>query len=108
MAATNPPDLRTKVVFWLLLGVLTVAIAEGSVVSAPFALVNPFEAVFAVGFYGSHLLVLARLAFRRGWPTLTALWLAGVLFGLYELSITKVLWSPPWGDAISLAHIEVV
>ncbi|MDJ0955116.1 MAG: hypothetical protein QNJ81_15670, partial [Acidimicrobiia bacterium] len=30
------------------------------------------------------------------------------LFGLYEFYITKVLWAPPWGDTISLAHVDVV
>jgi hypothetical protein len=108
MTATNTATLRTKLPFWLLLGVLSVAIAEVSVASAPFAFVNPFETVFLVGFYGSHLLVLAWWTYRRGWPTLSALWFAGVLFGLYEFYITKVLWSPPWGDVISLAHIDVV
>jgi hypothetical protein len=108
MNATNPPSLRTKLVFWLLLGGLSVAIAEVSVASAPYAFVSPFETVFLVGFYGSHLLVFAWLVFRKGWPTLPALWFAGVLFGLYEFYITKVLWSPPWGEVISLAHIVVV
>jgi hypothetical protein len=100
--------LRTKLSFWLLLGVLSVAIAEVSVASSPFAFVNPFETAFLTLFYGSHLLVFAWLAFRRGWPTLPTLWLAGVLFGLYEFYITKVLWSPPWGDTISFAHVDVL
>ena len=108
MDTTQAASLRTKLSFWLLLGVLSVAVAEVSVGSAPFAFVNPVETVFLTVFYGSHLLVVAWLAFRRGWPTLTALWLGGVLFGLYEFYITKVLWAPPWGDTISLGHIDVV
>ncbi len=108
MAPTQLPTLRTKLSFWLLLSVLSVAIAEVSVASAPFAFVNPFETLFLTLFYGSHLLVFAWLTFKRGWPTLTALWLAGVLFGLYEFYITKVLWSPPWGDTISFAHVDVL
>ncbi len=108
VTGSTPPPLRTKLVFWLLLGFLSVAIAEVSVASAPLAFVNPFETVFLTLFYGSHLLVVAWLAFRRGWPTFSALWLGGVLFGLYEFYITKVLWAPPWGDTISLAHVDVV
>ena len=108
MEKTTTPTLRTKLIFWALLSVLSVAIAEVSVASAPFAFVNPVETAFLTLFYGSHLLLFAWLGFRRGWPTLPALWLGGVLFGLYEFYITKVLWEPPWGDVISLAHIDVV
>ncbi len=108
METVNPPLLRTKLLFWLLLSVLSVALAEVTVASAPFAFVNPVETVFLVTFYGSHLLVFAWLIFRRGWPSLAALWFAGVLFGLYEFYITKVLWSPPWGDVISMAHVDVI
>ena len=104
----NAPSLRTKLTFWLLLGFLSVAIAEVTVASAPFAFVDPFETVLLTTFYGSHLLVFAWLAFRQGWPSFRALWLGGVLFGLYEFYITKVLWAPPWGDTISLAHIDVI
>jgi hypothetical protein len=108
MDTNSLPSLRTKLVFWLFLGVLSVAIAEVSVASSPFAFINPFETAFLVLFYGSHLLVFAWLAFRKGWPTISALWLGGVLFGLYEFYITKVLWAPPWGDTISMAHVDVI
>ena len=102
------PALGTKLIFWMFLGFLSVAIAEVSVASAPFAFVNPVETVFLTLFYGSHLLVFAWWAFHRGWPTLSTLWFAGVLFGLYEFYITKVLWAPPWGDTISMAHVDVI
>jgi len=108
MDSTEEPQLRTKLIFWLLLSVLSVALAEVTVASAPLAFVNPVEAAFLLTFYGSHLLVFAWLAFRRGWPSLAALWFAGVLFGLYEFYITKVLWSPPWGDSISIGHIDII
>jgi hypothetical protein len=90
------------------LAVLSVAIAEVTVASSPFAFINPLKGLFLVTFYGSHLLIFAWLTFRKGWPSLPTLWFAGVLFGLYEFYITKVLWSPPWGDAISLAHVDVI
>jgi len=102
------PTLRTKSGFWLLLAVLSVAIAEVTVASSPLAFINPLKGLFLVTFYGSHLLIFAWLTFRKGWPSLPTLWFAGVLFGLYEFYITKVLWSPPWGDAISLAHVDVI
>ncbi len=104
----NQPNLRTKLIFWLLLGFLSVAIAEVTVASAPLAFINPVETVFLTAFYGAHLLAFAWLAFRKGWPSLYALWFAGVLFGLYEFYITKVLWAPPWGDTIILANVDVI
>lgn len=108
MDINDTPALRTKLIFWMFLGFLSVAIAEVTVSSSPLAFVNPVETAFLTLFYGSHLLVFAWLAFRKGWPTLSTLWFAGVLFGLYEFYITKVLWAPPWGDTISMAHIDVV
>lgn len=102
------PSLRTKAIFWLLLSMLSVALAEVTVGSAPFAFLNPAEFVFLTVFYGTHLLVFAWVAFRRGWPTLPTLWFAGVLFGMYEFYITKVLWVPPWGDLISMGHIDII
>jgi hypothetical protein len=106
-ADTRPPQIRTKLIFWLLLSVLSVAIAEVSVASAPLAFVNPGEGVFLLVFYGCHLLLFAWLTFRRGWPTLPGLWFAGVLFGLYEFYITKVLWVPPWGDVLTVGYIDI-
>ncbi len=102
------PRLRSKLIFWLLLSVLSVAIAEVSVASAPLAFVNPVEGLFLLLFYGSHLLFFAWIVFRGGWPTLPSLWFAGVLFGLYEFYITKVLWVPPWGDVLVVGYVDIV
>ena len=107
-SAIRPPRLRTKLIFWLLLSVLSVAIAEVSVASSPLAFVNPLEGLFLLLFYGSHLLFFSWVSFRRGWPSLASLWFAGVLFGMYEFYITKVLWVPPWGDVITVGYIDVV
>ena len=107
-SADHNPPLRSKLIFWLLLSVLSVAIAEVSVASAPLAFVNPVEGLFLLLFYGSHLLFFAWVVFRGGWPTLPSLWLAGVLFGLYEFYITKVLWVPPWGDVIVVGYVDIV
>lgn len=107
-SATRSPQIRTKLIFWLLLSVLSVAIAEVSVASAPLAFVNPVEGAFLLIFYGSHLLILAWLTFRSGWPSLPALWFAGVLFGLYEFYITKVLWVPPWGDVVTVGYVDII
>lgn len=102
------PQLRTKLIFWLLLSVLSVAIAEVSVASAPLAFVNPVEGLFLLLFYGSHLLFFSWVVFRNGWPTLPSFWFAGALFGMYEFYVTKVLWVPPWGDVVVTGYIDIV
>jgi hypothetical protein len=53
--------------------------------------------------------VLASLVFRRGRVSFPTLFLAGAILGLYEAYITKVIWSPTWGDVHpSLGGIAVV
>jgi hypothetical protein len=49
------------------------------------------------------------VVFNWGWPRFYAVYLAGVIFGLYEAYITKVLWGPPWGAPIlTVGGIAVV
>ncbi len=48
--STEEPQLRSKLIFWLLLSVLSVALAEVTVASAPLAFVNPVEAAFLLTF----------------------------------------------------------
>jgi len=90
------PRLRTKLAFWLLLGMLSTALAEVTVASqvAPFFNVEGWLIVFPV--YALHILVLGHLVVVRNKPTVPLLWTAGILFGFYEFLITKVLWNPPW------------
>ena len=46
--------------------------------------------------YGLHTIVLAWIVYRFSKPLLYTLFLAGIIFGLYEAYITKVLWVG-WG-----------
>ena len=88
--------LRVRLVFWMLMGTLSVLFAEVVACSTPFPFFEPWGALVVVPLYSLHILVLAPLAFRRGAVRLTSLWLAGAIFGLYEAYVTKILWHPTW------------
>ncbi|MFN8372343.1 MAG: hypothetical protein U0694_05640 [Anaerolineae bacterium] len=93
------PRLRTKLLFWLLLGALSVILAEVTSGSAYFPFTEPWGLLLTYPLYLLHTLVLALLIFRRKRVTLHSLFLAGAVFGMYEAYLTKVLWNPTWGDA---------
>ncbi len=97
-SATAIP-LRTRLLFWLLLGALSVFFAEIVSGSSSYAFFTAWGLLAVLPLYGLHTLFLAWLVFRPYRPvTLPALFLAGALFGLYEAYITKVLWDPTWGS----------
>ncbi|MFO7944382.1 MAG: hypothetical protein R6U51_08825 [Anaerolineales bacterium] len=58
-----------------------------------------------VPLYGLHILVLAHLVYRSPQPHFPSLIFAGMLFGLYEAYLTKVLWDPPWGEALIIGGV---
>lgn len=95
---SEKPCLRIKLMFWLLLGVLSVILAEVVCFSSPFPFFDGWGLAVVLPLYGLHTLVLAWLVFRTKRLNLYSLFLAGALFGLYEAYITKVLWQPTWGD----------
>ncbi|NIA25406.1 MAG: hypothetical protein GWP04_07525 [Gammaproteobacteria bacterium] len=102
------PRLRTKLAFWLLLGMLSTALAEVTVASqvAPFFTVAGLLIAFPV--YSLHILVLGHLVAVRNKPTVSLVWTAGILFGFYEFLITKVLWNPPWTtDPFRIAGVAI-
>jgi hypothetical protein len=102
-------SFTVKLLFWVLLGSLSVILAEVVSFSSPFAFFNTWGILVVFPLYTLHTLVLAFLIFRRKQITLPVLFLAGMLFGLYEAYITKVLWNPTWGDAhIMLGGVAVV
>ena len=107
---SRPPRLFfIKLLFWVLLGSLSVILAEVVSFSSPFAFFNAWGILVVFPLYTLHTLVLAFLIFRRKQVSLPILFLAGMLFGLYEAYITKVLWNPTWGDAhIMLGGVAVV
>lgn len=91
------PPTRTKLAFWLLLGLLSAAVAEVVSGAAPFVLVTASGLLVTLPVYLLHAAFLAGIVYRfSGRLDWRSLYLAGVLFGLYEAYLTKVLWAPTW------------
>ena len=109
---TCQPSRLTKFFSWFILGAFSVFFAE--VVSGS-SMFPYFEAwgIFAImPLYTLHILVLSYVVYNIGRPRFYTLFSAGIIFGMYEAYITKVLWSPPWGDPFILvggiAAIETI
>ncbi len=92
------PVRRARIAFCLLLAVLSTFCAEVLSGSAPWAFVTPWGLGIILPLYGLHVIILGTLLVRAGRTDLWTLGTAGMLFGLYEAWITKVLFDPPWGD----------
>jgi len=86
------PPAVTRWATWLILAALSTFFAEVTCGNEPFALASWPGAPLMMLLYGSHLLVLAGVVFYRRRIRFATLYLAGVLFGLYEAYITKVVW----------------
>jgi hypothetical protein len=92
LTAMPGPTSGQRVGFWLLLGLTSTAFAEVLFPTTAFDLTT--MALFAVPVYLLHSVVLAGIVYRVdrvGYPTL---YLAGVVLGLYEAYVTKVVWAP--------------
>lgn len=98
---TRPaPSTRARVLFCVLLGAFSTLCAEVTIGASPFVFFDVWGLAVVLPLYTLHILVLAPLVLRQpGGASFPALYLAGVLFGLYEAYITKVLWNPPWDIA---------
>lgn len=94
---TTPLPLKVRLLFWLLLSVMSVFFAEVVCGSAITGVFSVWGVLVLLPLYGIHVLLLAALAWRNGTPTLTTLWSAGAILGLYEAYITKMLWHHTWG-----------
>lgn len=91
---------RSGVVFpRLLIGLIILICAEVfSGASIQVGLWNPWTWLVTYWLYFAHFFFFTTLAVRTGRTSLGALYLWGVLFGLYESWITKVIWSGFGGD----------
>lgn len=105
----HQPSRKTKLLFWLILGSLSVFFAEVVSGSDMFPYFTLWGWIAEIPLYTLHILVLSSIVFSRGKPGFYTLFIAGAIFGMYEAYITKVLWNPPWGPPfISLGGIAVV
>ncbi len=65
--------------------------------STPFAFFTPVGWLVVFPIYLLHILFLGSIVFRYGRPVIYVLYPAGMLFGMYETYITKVIWgSADW------------
>ena len=95
-ASDNRPTSGQKLLFWAILGGLSVFFAEVTIGSSPFAFFDPWGILVVCPLYLLHVLTLAWIVLRQGRPRFSALLFAGILFGLYEAYMTKQLWNPTW------------
>lgn len=71
---------------------LSTFFAEVIAGSTPFPFFHPLGIFIVFPLYFLHTIVLSTIVFRFGKPWLYALYLAGMIFGMYEAYMTKVLW----------------
>jgi hypothetical protein len=83
----------------LLIGWIVIICAEVfSGASLRLGLWNPWTVLVTYWLYFAHFFFFTTLAVRTGRTSLSSLYFWGVLFGLYESWITKVVWSGYGGD----------
>lgn len=91
----------------LLIGLIVLICAEVfSGASLRVGLWHPWTVLVTYGLYFAHFFFFTTLAVRTGRTSLSALYLWGVLFGLYESWITKVIWRGYNADGkFAMGHI---
>ncbi len=91
LAPTSPARGR-KVAFWLLAGMLSVVCVEVPAGSSMFPFFTVWGLLVVWPLYLLHSVFLAGVVFRYGRPRFWPLYAAGMLYGMYEAYITKVVW----------------
>ncbi|MGA2257353.1 MAG: hypothetical protein ABSG53_22070 [Thermoguttaceae bacterium] len=93
-------NVRSRVLFArILVGLIVLICAEVfSGASLPLGLWHPWTVLVTYWLYFAHFFFFTTLAVRTGRTSLSCLYLWGVLFGLYESWITKVIWYGYSGD----------
>ena len=94
--------------FWLILAALSTFFAEVFSGSDMFPYFSAWGLLVVVPLYGLHTILLAHLVYRVKKPRFSSLVFAGMIFGLYEAYLTKVLWAPPWGNPVMIAEFAPV
>lgn len=103
-----PKNAAPTVVFArILIGLIILICAEVfSGASLRVGLWHPWTLLVTYWLYFAHFFFFTTLAVRTGRTSLSALYLWGVLFGLYESWITKVIWQGYNGDGkFAMGHI---
>ncbi len=93
-------NLLIRILFWIILGVLSTFFAEVISGNEPIVFFQSFGWTGVFPIYALHTLLLVYLAFKllpvTGWISIRTIYLISTLFGMYEAYMTKVLWNPPW------------
>ena len=101
-------SFKNQLLFWLILACISTYFAEVFSGSDMFPFFHAWGLLVVVPLYGLHILLLGSLVYRSGEPRFSSLVFAGMIFGLYEAYLTKVLWDPPWGGALIVAEIAPI
>jgi len=88
----------------LLIGSLSMLFAEVFSGASLLWFIDPWSILITFPLYLSHVLFFLNLAMRFHRTSFESLYLWGILFGLYETWITKVIWSG-FGDGLILGQI---
>lgn len=117
MGVSNNPvekvSHRTKLIMFLLVGTLSVFFTEVFAGSSPLWFTDLWGILMVFQLYFMHLIFFLNIAYRTKRTSLVHLYLFGVLIGLYESWITKVLWAgypgaeaPVMGILLGIAILE--
>lgn len=108
MNTENSISVKHQWLFWIILAAFSTFFAEVFSGSDMFPFFHSWGLLVVVPLYGLHIILLASLVYRAPQPRFPSLVFAGMIFGLYEAYLTKVLWAPPWGDPVIIAGFAPV
>jgi len=108
MKSEVTPDIKYQGLFWIILAALSTFFAEVFSGSDMFPFFHTWGLLVVVPLYGLHIVLLGALVLRSPKPRFASLVFAGMIFGLYEAYLTKVLFAPPWGASVIIAGFAPV
>jgi hypothetical protein len=98
---------------FLLIGCLSMLFAEVFSGASQAWFISPFPILITLPLYFAHVLFFLLIGMRFEKMSLRQLYIMGIIFGLYEAWITKVLWAgyfdvtaPAWGTFLGIAVAE--
>ncbi len=108
-SAAGIPTTWRKLAFWILIGMFSVVFVEVPAGSTMFPFFTIWGILVVLPLYLLHSVLLGGLVFRFGRPVFWTLLAAGMLYGMYEAYITKVLWVSfrPEGPIFTVAGIAL-